>query len=51
MLGNEKGILSNSNVEDNIPYWDMNFQIELIISIIKDDTLLDDEHDGYMKAW
>jgi hypothetical protein len=50
-LERKKGILSHSNVEDNIPYWGMNFQTKLIIGVIKDGTFLDDKHDGYMKAW
>jgi hypothetical protein len=37
----KKEFLSNSNVEDNIPYWGMNFQTESIVDAIGDDILLD----------
>jgi hypothetical protein len=37
----KKEFLSNSNVEDNIPYWGTNFQTGSIIDVIGDDILLD----------
>jgi hypothetical protein len=36
-----KRTFSNFNAKDNISYWGKNFQTESIISVIRDDTLLD----------
>jgi hypothetical protein len=38
-----KGTFSNSNVKDNIPQQDKNFQTESIIGTIRDDILLDNK--------
>jgi hypothetical protein len=50
-----KGTFSNSNVEDNLPYWGKNFQTELIIDSIRDDILMDGRtwwiHKGTVRSW
>jgi hypothetical protein len=44
-----KRTLSNSNVQDDIPYWGKNFQTESILDAIGDDILLDNRT-GWMHA-